>query len=200
MTNNLFSRAFLLIGLIVCCSPVLSAQDDTAAGPRNDVKVTLLSLGSGSSRFTYERAVTSATSAELTLGVIGWGFDIMNHADPSGLLVKAAYKWNILPMRRAHTALAGFYLKPEFVFASYDYTWSDSEAAAPSESRHTTQGALLAECGYQLVLRWFVFDIYTGLGPSFGTSNAHNYYHSFMLFPADSHLATTAGFRLGVAF
>ena len=60
MTNNLFSRAFLLIGLIVCCSPVLSAQDDTAAGPRNDVKVTLLSLGSGSSRFTYERAVTAA--------------------------------------------------------------------------------------------------------------------------------------------
>lgn len=199
MTNNLFSRAFLLIGLIVCCSPVLSAQGDTVGGPRNDVKVTLLSLGSGSSRFTYERAVTSATSAELTLGVIGWGFDIMNHADPSGLLVKAAYKWNILPMRRAHTALAGFYLKPEFVFASYDYTWSDSEAA-PSERPHTTQGALLAECGYQLVLRWFVFDIYTGLGPSFGTSNAHNYYHSFMLFPADSHLATTAGFRLGVAF
>lgn len=194
----------ILLSFVLALAPFLSYAQTTLDGPKNDIKVTILSLGSGSSRFTYERVLTDRNSAELTLGVIGWGFDIMNDADPSGLLVKAAYKWNLIPMERANSALAGFYVKPEFVYGNYNYTLQPDDdvkyATKGDDGGHTSQWALMAECGYQLVLGWFDFDIYTGLGPSFGTGNADNYFHSFMLYPVESHVAFTAGFRVGVAF
>lgn len=162
--------------------------------PQYSVKVTLLSLGSGSSRFTVERAFGSKNSAELTIGVIGWGWDWMNSTVSDGLLLKLAYKWNLIPQESANTPLAGFYVKPELVYADFDY---QNKSAA--DIHHTRQVALLAECGYQLVFRWFVFDVYSGIGPSFGTDNYNNYFHSFMLFPVEGYLAFTAGFRIGVA-
>lgn len=106
----------ILLSFVLALAPFLSYAQTTLDGPKNDIKVTILSLGSGSSRFT------------------------------------------------------------------------------------SSQWALMAECGYQLVLGWFDFDIYTGLGPSFGTGNADNYFHSFMLYPVEGHVAFTAGFRVGVAF
>lgn len=168
-------------------------QRGAISGPKNAVKFTLLSLGSGSVRVTYERAVTARNSAELTVGFIGWGEDIMNDANPQGLLLKAAYKWNLVPMKGLATPLAGFYVKPELVYADFDYLFEE-------HAKHTRQAALLAECGYQALIHWLAFDIYAGVGPTLGNGNAHNYYHSFMRFPTDGPLAFTAGFRLGVAF
>lgn len=192
----------LLLFVATLTLPKLNAQEFLPS--KNDFKITLLSLGSGSSRFTYERAFSPKNSAELTLGVISWGWDIMNHANPNGLLVKAAYKWLLLPQRNADSWLAGFYVKPELVFANYNYFINPEDSGLPASSgsleNHTKQVALMAEGGYQLVLKWFVFDIYAGTGPTFGTGNFHNYYHSFMRFPTDGLLAFTSGFRLGVAF
>lgn len=171
-------------------------------GLRNDLKVTLLSLGSGSTRITYERAFSRTNSGEVTLGIVGWGWDWMNHSHPRGLLGKVAYKWRLVPQQSSRSWLAGFYVKPEFVWAQFAYGTNRRDAFGyPSKCpERTLQVALLAECGYQLVLDWFVFDVYCGLGPSVGTGNANNYYHSFMLMPADGWLAFTAGFRVGVAF
>ena len=115
--------------------------------------------------------------------------------DPKGLLVKAAYKWNLLPLH--DMVLAGLYVKPEFVYANFDYT--DPEQTIVT-TQHVNHWALLAEVGYQIIYKWFLFDFYTGLGPSNGDIATNNYYHSFMLFPSDGHLAFTAGFRIGVAF
>lgn len=195
----------LLLALLACIlHPVLlPAQSGTLGGARrNDFKITMLSLGSGSSRFTYERAFSPRNSAELTLGVIGLGWDFMNHSDPHGLLLKFAFKWRLAPQPRSNSWLAGFYLKPELVFAAFrqDCRYRDAYSAPPQCPAQTRQVALLAECGYQLLLRWFVFDVYCGLGPSFGTGNDYNYYHSFMLFPSDGWLAFTAGYRIGFAF
>ena len=181
------------------------AQESALTGKNNDLKFTLLSIGSGSSRFTYERAIGEKNSAEITLGIVGWGADMMNKADPEGLLIKAAYKWNLIPMEKAQSALAGFYVKPELVIANFDYTHPISalksdDGGSALNRYNVLRWALMAECGYQLLLNWFVFDIYTGLGPSFGDVALNNYYHSFMLYPAGSNLAFTAGFRLGVAF
>lgn len=180
-------------------------QDVSNSGKvrKNDIKVTLLSIGSGSSRFTYERAFGNDMSAELTLGIIGWGYDFLHKLNSKGFLIKAAYKWNLVPMKSANSPLAGFYVKPEFVFADFDYAPKDisrDNNFVPIDKSHTRQYALMAECGYQLLLKWFVFDVYTGLGPAFGTGNDYNYFHSFMLLPKDSWLAFTAGFRIGVAF
>lgn len=167
---------------------------------RNDFKFTLLSLGSGSTRVTYERAFNPHNSAEITLGFIGLGWDWMNNSDPQGLLVKLAYKWRLVPQRSSSSWLAGFYLKPEFVTAHYAYSYYADASSRHRIDETTSQYALLAEGGYQWVCNWFVFDIYSGLGPSFGSGNRNNYYHSFMLFPIDGYLAFTAGFRIGVAF
>lgn len=166
---------------------------------KNDIKFTILSLGSGSTRLTYERAFTPLNSAELTIGIVGWGWDFLHHTNSSGILFKAAFKWTLFPQNNANSWLAGFYLKPEFVGAIFDYT-PDLRTVQNFSIKHTNQYALIAECGYQLVLKWFVFDVYAGMGPSFGTGNDNNYFHSFLLFPRNWPLAFTSGFRIGVAF
>ena len=194
--NSKLLLTFLFL-LMMFSSPVLYSQNSETSS--NDLKFTLLSLGSGSTRITYEKAFNPMNSAEFTLGIIGMGWDIMNGVNPQGLLCKLAYKWRLIPQKGADSWLAGFYLKPELVLASYDYETKSGEGGGLSRDV-THQYALMAECGYQLVLNWFVFDIYTGLGPTVGTGNADNYYHSFMRFPDDGPLAYTAGFRLGVAF
>lgn len=203
----------LFVFLLVCASllpQVSQAQSNgDILGLRNDLKVTLLSLGSGSTRITYERAFSKLNSGEVTLGFIGLGWDWMNHTRSKGILAKFAYKWRLVPQGGVRSWLAGFYVKPELVYAQFVYgpqpgrgsirnkLRGDTDQMSPTETR---QFALLAECGYQLVLNWFVFDAYCGLGPSFGTGNSNNYYHSFMLYPSDGRLAFTAGFRIGMAF
>lgn len=185
---------------------------------KNDFKVTLLSLGSGSSRFTYERAFSPTNSVEYTLGVIGWGWNFINQPGPRGFLLKYANKWTLIPQQNSNSWLGGFYVKPEVVIAHFNYLHKhyheDSGVTDPIRRFRTTQGAILGEIGYQLVLwDWFDFDIYAGLGPSMGTGNHNNYYHSFMIFdpwkmhqlgveykPDEVHLAFTAGFRIGIAF
>ena len=198
------SKIVSLLCLVSLVFPqVARAQSGSETlGVRNDLKVTLLSLGSGSTRITYERAFSRRNSGEVTLGVVGWGWDWMNHSHPRGMLMKAAYKWRLVPQQSSHSWLAGLYVKPEFVWAQFMYGAGNlgRDYGRPEHPERTLQAALLAECGYQLVLDWFVFDIYCGLGPSVGTGNANNYYHSFMLLPADGWLAFTAGFRVGVAF
>ena len=181
----------------------VAAQNvDRASHIRNDFKFTLLSLGSGSTRITYERAFSRLNSAEATVGIIGLGWDWMNKSNPQGLLLKFAFKWRLLPHKNDSNWLAGFYVKPEFVWTQFRHKWQDQDrwSEQPECPDETRQMALLAECGYQLLAGWFVFDIYAGLGPSWGTGNWFNYYHSFMLFPADGRLAFTSGFRIGVAF
>lgn len=194
---------YAVVVILLPFGKLTMAQNDSMTHvSRNDFKFTLLSLGSGSTRITYERAFSPLNSAELTLGIVGLGWDLMNHSNPHGVLFKFAYKWRLLPQKTSYSWLAGFYVKPELVWAHFNhkYKYQDQWSEPPKCPDRTMQMALLAECGYQLLLRWFVFDVYTGLGPSIGTGNDYNYYHSFMLFPDDGWLAFTAGFRIGVAF
>lgn len=51
---------------------------------KNEVKVALLSLASGTTKVTYERWVRKYQSVEFTAGVIGWGFDKLKNSDPRG--------------------------------------------------------------------------------------------------------------------
>ena len=193
-------RALACLALLVaaaCCAQGQHAA--VAASPRNGVKATFLSVFSGSSRFTYERALTPATSAEATVGLIGMGYDMMNHAAPEGLVLKGAWKYNPGSAATGCSPLVGFYLKPEIIYANYRYTPPAGHAKANGRD-HTVRWALLAEGGWQHAWGRFLADIYVGLGPSWGDVNAHNYYHGIMLYPVAGHLAFTAGCRLGVAW
>ena len=107
---------------------------------------------------------------------------------------RLAYKFIFRNKHNANNQMCGFYIKPELCYSSYRYN-------------HETDGrlkvdrvALMGVLGYDLVLKWFVFDVYGGFGLACGNSNKSNYHHGFIGLNADSPTAFTAGFRVGVAF
>ncbi len=197
--KNIARIAFLLLLSTIFVVNSTFGQDTIKKVRKNDIKFTILSIGSGSTRLTYERAFGKNMSAEFTVGLIGLGYDFLHKLESRGLGFKLAYKWNLIPMKSANSPLAGFYVKPEIQFAHFKYAPMETGLAS-KDAKTTTHTAILAECGYQVLLKWFVFDVYVGLGPAFGTGNDENYFHGFMLMPKESWLATTAGFRVGVAF
>lgn len=223
-------RFATLSALLWLLSLPLQGLAQNAAAPQNDIKMAILSLGSGSTRLSYERAIGEQNTFEATVGLISLGWDIMNHAHPVGAGLKFAYKWTLLPQKGLATPLAGLYVKPEIQLAHFTNRY-DPESNSRYPFVETQSTVLLGEVGYQLILRWFVFDIYAGLGvglhhsegyesggtPSSPTGASQgatsappsptrlqgqpdNYYHGVMFFPASSPLAFTAGFRIGYAF
>ena len=165
---------------------------------KNDLKVTVLSLFSGSTKLTYERAITRTQRMEITGGVIGWGGDWLNHNHSKGGLCRLAYKFNFnykYPHSKPEHFLNGFYLKPELAFSSFSY-----EAREGGERLHNNRLAIMGCIGYQWVCHRFVFDIFGGLGAGIGDENEYNYYHGFIALPKGTPTAFTAGFKLGVAF
>ena len=161
---------------------------------KNEVKVALLSLASGSTKVTYERLVRDHQSIEFTVGVIGWGLDWLKDSDPKGMAWRLAYKFIAESPRNANNQLNGFYWKPELCYSSYSYNHPDKGRLK------VDYFALMAVIGYDWVLNWFVFDIYGGYGYAFGDSNHSNYHHGFVCIEQDTPFALTAGFRVGVAF
>nr|MCR5014695.1 hypothetical protein [Bacteroidales bacterium] len=90
--------------------------------------------------------------------------------------------------------LNGFYIKPELCYSQYEYNHS-------SEGRRKVDRvALMGVLGYDWVRRWFVFDLYGGLGLASGNANLSNYHHGFIGWNDHTPFAFTAGFRVGVAF
>ena len=193
--------------LLLCLAGAQAQQNDTTESRRkipshfykNDLKVTMLSLFSGSTKLTYERLITRAQSVEITGGVIGWGGDLLNHNHSKGGLCRLAYKF-IFHFRHYRYSepehlLNGFYLKPEVAFSSFSYDSKDG-----MERLHNNRLAVMGCVGYQVVYKRFVFDIFGGLGAGIGDENEYNYYHGFIALPKGSPTAFTAGFKLGVAF
>jgi hypothetical protein len=183
----------IIFGLLFL-SASATAQTDQLKMRKNEIKVALLSLASGTSKVTYERLVRDYQSVELTFGVIGLGFDKLKDSDPRGTAWRVAYKF-IMPNRKnANNQLCGFYVKPELCYSSYYYTHS-------SQGRlKVNRAALMGVLGYDWVKKWFVFDLYSGLGFAAGNSNLSNYHHGFIGWNDHTPFAFTAGFRVGVAF
>lgn len=184
----IYIMAFLFIQIMTFGQVELSKMR------KNEVKVALLSLASGTSKITYERWVRPYQSIEFTAGVIGWGFDKLKDSDPRGTAWRLAYKFIRPDRKNANNQMCGFYIKPELCYSTYHYN-------------HETKGrlkvdrlALMGLLGYDWVLRWFVFDLYGGLGLATGNSNYSNYHHGFIGWSHDTPFAFTAGFRVGVAF
>ncbi len=170
------------------------AQTEQPQMRKNEIKVALLSLASGTSKITYQRLVRDYQSIELTAGVIGWGFDKLKDSNPKGTAWRLAYKFIFRNKHNANNQMCGFYIKPELCYSTYKYNH-------PDEGRlQVDRVALMGVIGYDWVINWFVFDIYGGLGLACGNSNLSNYHHGFIGLSHDSPTALTAGFRIGFAF
>ena len=205
-------KRILVFSLLLCLAGAQAQQNDTTESRRkipthfykNDLKVTMLSLFSGSTKLTYERTFYNYytrldNSVEITGGVIGWGGDLLNHNHSKGGLCRLAYKFifhfSEYPYSEPEHLLNGFYLKPEVAFSSFSYDSKDG-----MERLHNNRLAVMGCVGYQVVYKRFVFDIFGGLGAGIGDENEYNYYHGFIALPKGSPTAFTAGFKLGVAF
>ena len=173
---------------------VLFAQQELRKMRKNEIKVALLSLASGTAKATYERLVSDYQSIELTAGVIGGGLDKLKDSDPKGSTWRVAYKFIFPDRNNIDNQLCGFYVKPELCYSSYHYTH-------PIMKRlKVDRVALMAVLGYDWVRKWFVFDGYAGLGFASGNSNNSNYHHGFIGWNDHTPFAFTAGFRIGIAF
>ena len=204
-------KRILAFSLLLCIAGAQAQESFPETIPskyyKNDLKVTVLSLFSGSTKLTYEHTfnnhyLTSPrtnSSVEITGGVIGWGGDWLNQNNSKGGLCRLAYKFifhnKIYRCMRPGHLLNGFYLKPELAFSSFSYDSKDG-----MERLHNNRLAVMGCVGYQVVYKRFVFDIFGGLGAGIGDENEYNYYHGFIALPKGSPTAFTAGFKLGVAF
>ena len=187
-----YSKHIILAFLLL--PSVLFAQLEHPKMRKNEIKVALLCLASGSSKVTYERLVYDYQSIELTFGVIGLGFDKLKDSHPEGTSWRAAYKFIFPNRNNADNQLCGFYVKPELCYSSYYYTHSTLKRLK------VDRVALMGVLGYDWVKKWFVFDVYAGLGLASGNSNRSTYHHGFVCIGQETPLALTAGFRVGVAF
>ncbi len=187
-----YSKHIILAFLLL--PSVLFAQLEQPKMRKNEIKVALLSLASGTSKVTYERLVRDYQSIELTAGVIGLGFDKLKDSDPRGTAWRVAYKFITPTEKNANNQMCGYYWKPEFCYSSYRYNHPKGERLKVDYC------ALMFVIGYDWVKSWFVFDVYGGLGYAFGNNNYSNYHHGFVCIDQETPLALTAGFRVGVAF
>jgi hypothetical protein len=196
-------KRLLAFSLLLCLAGAQAQESSPETIPfkyyKNDLKVTVLSLFSGSTKLTYERAITRTQSVEITGGIIGWGGDWLNQNHSKGGLCRLAYKFifhfNEYRSNKPEHLLNGFYLKPELALSSFSYDSKDG-----MERLHNNRLAVMGCVGYQVVYKRFVFDIFGGLGAGIGDENEYNYYHGFIALPKGTPTAFTAGFKLGVAF
>lgn len=187
---------YLFVSLILFTTPQSLAQKDSLYTKKNNLKITLLSLISGSTKITYERETFPYQSIEITGGIIGAGFDLLNHNQSKGSLCRLAYKF-IFPSKK-QLPLEGWYIKPEFAFSTYRYNYINNLLIV--ERLMVNRLAIMSVGGYELIRNWFVFDIFAGMGFAIGNANHSNYHHGYIGLNAESDLAFTAGFKLGVAF
>ena len=161
---------------------------------RNAVKMAFLSPLTGTTSFSYERALKPGRSIEFTISLIGLGFN--NPEDAAGLGLKAGYKFIRSPdhylrgMRYAHI-LKGGYVKPEFSFARYNLRTKDEEVI---------KAALMVNLGKQWIFSdVFLLDLYFGVGYGMTTSRIEDpeYPHDFIVVDPEFPLALDAGLRIG---
>lgn len=178
---------FLLIVLFACSRVGAQVTDY-----RNDLKITFLSWGTGSSKISYERATLPHQTDELTFGLISLGYDKFDN-DPNGITVRYAHKWTIAG--HDDKPLEGLYIRPELVWSQYRYDNKSGERTT------SDMCALFGTAGYQHVWKRLVMDGFIGIGPCLGNRADTYYQHGFITCKATgANIAYTFGMKVGVAF
>jgi hypothetical protein len=168
----------------------LQAQDESVSKIRkNAFKTTFLSLFTGSTKLTYERATTSHQSFELTGGIIGVGNDKFN-VEPKGGLFRAAYKFMFFQPENA--VLDGLYIKPEYAVSIFDHNKANMERV--NSAMQTIMGCL----GYQWSSNMLILDGFVGAGMGWGEPTGLRYHHGFI--ERYGWLTLTFGIKFGLAF
>ena len=158
--NTIYMKAIRIILLSLC---LLSPLAGSAVEYKNAVKVTFLSWITGSTKLSYERALGHHQTGEICASLIGAGFDKFGN-QPRGYTLRYGHKFFIAGNQG--DGLKGFYLRPEFIYSTYNYNQS-----LTGERTLARMGTLLATAGYQTHYRRFLIDAWAGAGPAFGTQS-----------------------------
>ncbi len=184
---------FFAIFLLLCFTATVLQSSEPR---KNAIRTTFLSFATGSAKLSYERSLTYRHSAEITGGVIGWGFDGQGNR-PRGGLLRYAHKF-FLNSKPAFP-MDGFYLKPEFALSNFNYDQQNGAGRKKS-----TMGALMACGGYQWTRRLLSIDGFVGAGAAGGNEVDTYYEHGFILWDffgtQRKNIALTFGVKVGVAF
>lgn len=164
---------------------------------KNSIKLTFLSLISGSTKVSYERALPKIRqSSEICASWIGAGHD-KYHNDPKGFTVRYGHKFFFKD--KDSKSLQGWYLRPEAIYSYYNYNCQNTRSRELAD-----MGALLGTAGYQLVHKRFLADFWIGAGYAFGHPSETRYHHGFELWhwlgKTNDHLAMSFSIRLGLCF
>ena len=164
---------------------------------KNSIKLTFLSLISGSTKVSYERALPKIRqSSEICASWIGAGHD-KYHNDPKGFTVRYGHKFFFKD--KDSKSLQGWYLRPEAIYSYYNYNCQNTRSRELAD-----MGALLGTAGYQLVHKRFLADFWIGAGYAFGHPSETRYHHGFELWhwlgKNNDHLAMSFSIRIGLCF
>ena len=163
---------------------------------RQAVKTTLLSWYTGSCKVSYERAVLSNQTMEITAGYIGVGHDKFKN-NPSGYTARYAHKFilfgnDVYPLN-------GFFLRPELIYTFFHY-----DRMTDHERARSKMGSLVFTVGYQYAVHRIIADFFIGNGCAFGNEADTNYQHGFALWNCPGGdkkiINMTFGVKLGFSF
>ena len=171
-------------------------QQAKAAEPYNNAfKITFLSWSTGSTKISYERALSQLKqSAEFCGSLISAGYDKYQN-DPLGFTLRYSHKF-FVGNYDINKPLQGAYLRPEIIYSDYKYTHSITGARTPAR-----MCALLGTAGYQHCFGHFVVDGWVGGGYAFGRASETGYHHGFQLWKwfgkRNDNIALSFSIRIG---
>ncbi len=172
-----------------------SQTETKAKNKKNALKVTFLSLYTGSTKITYERSVFDSQSIEITLGRVSWGYDAFDN-NPSGMLGRLAYKF--IFYGNPNYPLNGLYVKPELAVTGYYYDKESALEEVKPQRDFSKMATLMGCVGYQWAKRIFVAEGFVGAGLGIGNPADTRYQHGFIT--RWQYLTLTFGMKIGFSF
>ena len=186
---------------------------------KNAFKIGILSPVAGALSFGYERSIKPGASIDVSLGLIGVGFEEVNQSNVGGAYFDVGYKFMSKP--NIHTSgssyrhlLSGFYFKPKVALAMYGQDFDFYYPYPSTSARHNViAGALLLDLGWQWIIGdAFLLNMYGGFGYGFdnmkaiynshsGGNQYYEYgeptYHYGFTVGGNVPIALTAGLKIG---
>ena len=182
--------------VLFCSLAFVNASATDVPVRRQAVKTTFLSWFTGSCKVSYERAIFSNQTMEVTAGYIGFGHDkFQNH--PEGYTARYAHKFILYGNQ--YQPLNGFYLRPEMIFSYFHY-----DTKHHRDRQLSKMGSAVFTVGYQYAVHRFVADFFIGSGYAFGKEADTFYQHGFALWNYleryHKNIDMTLGVKFGVSF
>lgn len=191
--KNEVANIYLSNGTKMSFSNLMYNPENYSSQKKNLLKIQIMTPLYGYTAFSYERSLKPGSSIEGTIGLIGFGTDIILKGN--GVSFKLGYKFIESPdfylkgMRYAHI-LKGSYVRPEICFSVYNRSGSIRNA-----------GAILINIGKQWVFdNLFAVDIFGGIGYGFSSNNVFNLQYGFTTGGSSFPIALSSGFRIGLLF